>query len=74
MNSREATVEDFDEIWPIFHEIVSAGDTYAYGVDTTRAEAIQIWLESPRKTYVFEEDGRILGTYYLKTNQRGPGI
>ena len=26
-----------------------------------------------KKAYVFEENGRILGTYYLKTNQLGPG-
>ena len=73
MNSREATLEDFDEIWPIFHEIVSAGASYAYAVDTTKAEAIKIWLESPRKTYVFEEDGHILGTYFLQANQAGAG-
>jgi len=30
MNIREATESDFDAIWPIFNEIVSAGETYAY--------------------------------------------
>ena len=73
MNIREAIPEDFDEIWPIFHEIVSSGDTYAYDTDTSKAKASKIWMDSPRKTYVFEEDGQILGTYYLKTNQAGPG-
>jgi len=73
MNIREASLEDFDEIWPIFNEIVSAGASYAYAVDTTKAEATKIWLESPRKTYVFEEDGHIVGSYILKTNQAGPG-
>lgn len=73
MNIREATQEDFEEIWPIFHEIVSVGETYAYSIDTTKNEASNIWLATPRKTYVFEESGKILGTYYLKTNQAGPG-
>ena len=73
MNIREATDKDFDEIWPIFHEIVSAGETYAYPRDTTKEQAINIWLKTPRKTYIFEENGNILGTYYLKTNQAGPG-
>lgn len=29
----EATETDFEKIWPIFHEITSAGDTYAYPQD-----------------------------------------
>ena len=73
MNIREATEKDLDEIWPIFHEIVSAGETYAYPADTSKEQALDIWLKKPRKTYVVEENGAILGTYYLKTNQAGPG-
>jgi L-amino acid N-acyltransferase YncA len=73
MNIREATRADFDHIWPIFHEIVAAGNTYACPRDTTREQAMAIWLEAPRKTYVLEDAGNILGTYYLKTNQPGPG-
>ena len=73
MNIREATKNDFDSIWPIFHEIVKAGETYAYAPNTNKTEALNIWLSTPRKTYVFEENGNILGTYYLKTNQAGPG-
>ena len=73
MNIREATKKDFEEIWLIFHEIVSAGETYAYPVDTDKEEGERLWLELPRQTYVIEEEGRILGTYYIKTNQPGAG-
>lgn len=73
MTIREAVKEDFDSIWPIFREVVTMGETYAYAVDTTKEQAFQIWIEAPRKTYVFEEKGRIVGTYFLKTNQAGPG-
>ena len=73
MNIREATKSDWENIWPIFSEIVSAGETYAYDPATTKEQAEKIWLETPRKVYVFEEDGEIFGTYYLKTNQAGPG-
>jgi len=73
MKIREATKQDFDQIWPIFHEIVKAGETYAYATDTNKGQAFNIWMEAPRKTFVFEEGGKILGTYYLKTNQAGPG-
>lgn len=70
---REATEDDFDEIWPIFHEVVSAGDTYAYPPDTSQQDALKIWIDTPRKTFVIEENNKILGTYYIKTNQNGPG-
>ena len=73
MNIREATKDDFDQIWPIFHEIVDAGETYAYPRDTTKEQAQKLWFDKPRKTYVYEGDGKILGTYYIKTNQSGPG-
>lgn len=31
MGIRKASENDIDQIWPIFHEIVSADETYAYG-------------------------------------------
>ena len=73
MDIREARKDDWESIWPIFSEIVSAGETYAYDPTTSKLDAEKIWLDSPRKVFVFEEDGAILGTYYLKTNQAGPG-
>lgn len=73
MTIREAVKVDFDLIWPIFREIVKAGETYAYAPETTKEQAFKIWIETPRKTYVLEEEGNILGTYFLKTNQAGPG-
>ena len=73
MNIREAKKEDWTDIWPIFHQVVSAGDTYAYANNITNEEAEEMWLGAPRKTYVIEENGKILGSYFLKTNQAGPG-
>lgn len=70
---RKATESDFDAIWPIFKEIVSVGDTYAYERDTSKEKALKIWMREPRCTFVAEEDDIVLGTYYLKTNQAGPG-
>lgn len=73
MKIREATRDDFEQIWPIFNEVASAGETYGYARDTTREQALEMWMEAPRKTFVFEDNGTILGTYYIKTNQAGPG-
>ena len=73
MHIREATEADFDDIWPIFQEIVAAGETYAYPPNTSKEEAKRLWMQLPRKTFVAEEKGQILGTYFIKTNQAGPG-
>lgn len=73
MNIREAIREDFEQIWPIFHEIAAAGETYSYPRDITKEQALSIWIDAPKRTYVLEEDGQVLGTYYIKTNQSGPG-
>jgi L-amino acid N-acyltransferase YncA len=70
---REASETDFDKIWPIFQAIVSAGDTNAYPTDVTKAEGKRFGLDTPRKTFVAEDDGELLGSYYIKTNQAGPG-
>ena len=70
---REATEEDFELIWPIFHDIASAGETYAYPRNTSKEDAKHLWIELPRKTFVAFEDDELLGTYYIKTNQAGPG-
>jgi ribosomal protein S18 acetylase RimI-like enzyme len=73
MSIREATRDDFAQIWPIFQEIVAAAETYGYPRDITQEQALQFWIDAPRKTYVFEENEHVLGTYYIRTNQLGPG-
>lgn len=70
---REAVESDFDDIWPIFHEITSAGETYTYPVDISKDEAKKLWMDLPRKTFVVVDNDNVLGTYYIKTNQSGPG-
>ncbi len=62
MDIREAEENDFDEIWPIFHEVTSAGDTYAYPQNTSKEEAKRLWMQLPRKTYIAEDNERVLGT------------
>lgn len=70
---RRATEADFDAIWPIFQQIVSAGDSYAYPPETNRAQAQHLWMAVPAATYVVEQNGQVLGTYYIKANQQAPG-
>ena len=70
---RKANDDDFDAIWPIFHEIVSQGETYPFSPNTTRDEAYNAWMLGPAATYVAVHDGEIVGTYALKPNQPGLG-
>ena len=70
---REASDRDFSEIWPFFRRIVSAGETYAYPRDLSEGQALDLWIENPRCTFVAVDRGRILGSYFLKTNLAGPG-
>ncbi|MEY2488059.1 MAG: hypothetical protein QOC70_1, partial [Verrucomicrobiota bacterium] len=63
-------------IWPIFQEVVRAGDTLAFSPDVDEPGARQQWmLPSPAAVFVAvnEEDGAILGTSFVKANQPGLG-
>ena len=50
-----------------------AGETYTYPQNTSKEEARRLWLDLPRQTFVAEDEGEVLGTYYIKTNQPGFG-
>ena len=73
MKIRAATNADHDVIWKIFHEIISAGYTYALDPKMSRDAALAYWFRADTHTYVAEKDGRLLGTYILRPNQSGPG-
>jgi len=70
---RAATAADRDAVWNIFHEVVAAGDTYALDPQTSREEALAYWFKAGTHTYVAKNNGSIVGTYILRTNQTGPG-
>ena len=73
LNIRPATERDREAIWNIFHEIVVAGDTYAFDPNMSREEALAYWFRDDTHTYVAEKNGGIVGTYILRPNQSGPG-
>ncbi len=72
---RIATQADGDALWAMLEPVLRAGETYALPRDWTREQVLGFWL-SPEKeaTFVAVDDaGQVLGTYYLKANQMGPG-
>ncbi|MFK8328397.1 GNAT family N-acetyltransferase [Pseudomonas sp. BJa5] len=70
---RPMTAADFEHFWPTFQAVVSARETYAFDPALSQEQARQLWLEAPLHTLVAEEDGVLLGSYYLKANAAGPG-
>ncbi|WP_293268554.1 GNAT family N-acetyltransferase [Neptunomonas sp.] len=70
---RETTKSDFEEFWPCFERIVKAQETYAFEPDMSYEDTFHLWCKTPLKSFVLEENGKVLGTYFLKANAQGPG-
>ena len=77
LNIRDAQPTDSDAIWAILKPVIRAGDTYTLPLDMNREEALAYWLSSDHEVFVAEDEDEhgkhILGTYYLRPNQRGGG-
>lgn len=65
--------EDADAIWGILEPVVRAGETYTLPREMSKDEALRYWMGADHEVFVAEEDGEIVGTYFLKANQRGGG-
>lgn len=70
---RPAQPSDAPAIAQIILPVIRAGTTYALDRDMPEAEALHYWLAADKHCFVAEEEGRILGTYYLRANQAGGG-
>ncbi len=73
VNIRSANTADIDSIWSILEPVFRAGETYTQPRDTTRDEGISYWFADGNQVFVAEEDGKVVGTYYLRANHRGGG-
>jgi RimJ/RimL family protein N-acetyltransferase len=75
MNSIRAAVDgDWPQIWQVLEPVFRAGETYPQDPAISAEEARSGWMELPDATYVaLDEQGRVVGTYYIKANQQGLG-
>jgi ribosomal protein S18 acetylase RimI-like enzyme len=65
---------DWPATWAIIEPVFRAGETYAFPPDISEEETYEIWVEKPTATFVaVSGNGEVLGTYYIKPNQPGPG-
>lgn len=70
---RPATFDDNEAILLIIMPVIRSGETYALPGDWTEAEALAYWRSPDHTVFVAEDSGRVLGTCYLRPNQRGGG-
>jgi ribosomal protein S18 acetylase RimI-like enzyme len=70
---RTATRQDDDAIWAILEPVLHAGETYTLPQEMSREHALAYWFLPEHDVFVAEEDGSMLGTYFLCANQRGGG-
>ncbi|WP_406204587.1 GNAT family N-acetyltransferase [Kitasatospora sp. NBC_01560] len=71
---REATTEDWPAIWPFFHTIAAAGETFTYPLDLSFEDSRAWWLlPEPNRTVVAvdETTGTVLGTAKMNRNHLG---
>lgn len=65
--------QDFAVFWPTFQHVIQAQDSYAFDPDLTQEAACQLWCVQTLEAWVAEQDGVVLGSYFLKPNAAGPG-
>ncbi len=70
---RPASDVDRAAIWRILEPTFRAGETYPIPRDIGEADALACWCSPGHEVFVAEDRGEVLGTYYLRTNNRGGG-
>lgn len=66
---REIAASEFELAWPIFREVLAAGDTYTYPSNLSPEQARTMWTAPPARCFVAEAEGQALGCYRLAPNQ-----
>ena|SRR5438876_7436776 len=70
----EATEADRDAIWHIFHDVVAAGDTYAFDPELSREDALAYWFARGMHTYVAKQESVGDGVAVLGKPTASPSV
>jgi ribosomal protein S18 acetylase RimI-like enzyme len=70
---RRAGAADAEAIWVILEPTIRAGETYTLPRTIEKEEALAYWFSPEHTVFVAEDDGEVVGSYYIRTNQRGGG-
>lgn len=70
---RQSEARDADAIWRILEPTFRAGETYPLPRNISREDALAYWYSAGHTVFVADDAGTIVGTYYLRANNRGGG-
>jgi L-amino acid N-acyltransferase YncA len=71
---REAREDDWPQIWPIIHNVVTEQQTFAYDPAMSEDQARRGWLlTAPARVTVAADEDLVLGTANMYANRPGPG-
>jgi RimJ/RimL family protein N-acetyltransferase len=70
---REARGGDRHGIWLMLEPVIRAGETYTLAREMGHEQALAFWFAPGHEVFVLEEDGVLVGTYFLRANQAGGG-
>jgi ribosomal protein S18 acetylase RimI-like enzyme len=70
---RAAEQGDGAALWDMLRPVFRAGDTYTLDPKISREGALTYWRGADHGVWIAEADGQALGSYYLRTNQKGGG-
>jgi L-amino acid N-acyltransferase YncA len=70
---RPAHADDGAAIWSIIGPTIRAGETYTLDPTMSETDAVAYWMGRDKETFVAEDKGVLLGTYYIRANQAGGG-
>jgi len=68
---RRAVAEDAAGIAAVILPTIRDGTTYALDSNMSEADALTYWMSPEKETFVVEDNGAIVGTYYIRANQSG---
>jgi ribosomal protein S18 acetylase RimI-like enzyme len=70
---RPAAETDRTAILAIVAHVLAAGETYAIARNLDDDGVLAYWFAPTHAVFVAEQDGAVVGTYYLMANQAGGG-
>ncbi|HEX4150742.1 MAG TPA: GNAT family N-acetyltransferase [Steroidobacteraceae bacterium] len=73
LNITKAESRDAGPIAAIIVPVIREGATYTLDPNMSEAEAVAYWMAPDKETFVAEQEGVVLGTYYMRPNQAGGG-
>ena len=73
LDIKEVNEGYFEEIWPIFQEIVKDADSFPYPPGITKEEAKKLWFAPGARVYIAYIESKPVATRYIVPNKVGLG-